>query len=193
MAADRFSRLSILLVSDLDEQGMILLRALQRTRARVEQRWPVPERLGEDCDIVVCEFMPDLSRRYAWVPGEAKAAVVVLLPQSGRYDVDRLHAAVPDAVLYRPYADHAITTALSIGWDHFSFARRQRVRIARLDENVRALRDIERAKHFIMEERNVNEHEAFNLMRNLAMERRMTIAALAASLVDSRDNLINSI
>lgn len=192
MAIDRFSRLSISLVSELDEQGIFLLRALQRTRARVEHRWPVPERVGEGCDIVVCEFVADLSRRYAWVPGEAKAAVVVLLPQSGHYDTDKLNAAVPDAVLYRPYAAHAIATALSIGWDHFSFARRQRVRIARLDENVRALRDIERAKHFIMKEKKVSEHEAFNLLRSLAMERRVTIAALAASLVDSRDNLINT-
>ncbi|MBL8584183.1 MAG: ANTAR domain-containing protein [Rhizobiaceae bacterium] len=193
MTVERFSRLSILLVSDLDEQGVFLLRALQRTRARVEHRWPAPERIGEDCDIVLCEFMPDLSRRVAWVPGEAKAALIVLLPQSGRYDLEKLHAAVPDSVLHRPYAAHAVMTALNIGWDHFSFARRQRVRIARLDENVRALRDIERAKHLIMEERGVGEHEAFNLLRNMAMERRMTIAALAASLVDSKDNLINSI
>lgn len=191
MSADQFSRLSITLVSELDEQGMLLYRALQRTRARVTQRWPMPERIGENCDILVCEFQADLSRRYAWMPGEANAAVIALLPQSGRYEMARLQAAVPDAILHRPYLPHTIMAALSVGWDHFSFSRRQRVRIARLDENIRALRDIERAKHLIMEDKKINEYNAFNVLRSMAMEHRMTIAALAASLVDSRENFVN--
>ena len=186
---DQFSRLTITLVSELDEQGLGLMRELQRTRARVNHRWPVPELLGHDTDIVLCEFVPDLSRRYTWMPGEANAAVIALLPQNGVYDLKRLQAALPDAVLYRPYLPHAVLAALSIAWDHFSFCRRQRVRIARLDENVRSLRDIERAKHLIMADKNINENNAFNLLRSMAMERRMTIAALAASLVDSGENV----
>lgn len=180
-----FARLSITLVSELDEQGMLLLRALQRTRARVDHRWPITERIGEQCDLLVCEYMPDLSRRYAWMPGEARAAVILLLPQSGRYELKGLQAAVPDAVIHRPYQDHAIMTAMTIGWDHFTFCRRQRVRIARLDENIRALRDIERAKHRIMEEMKIDEYRAFNVLRTMAMEKRLTIAALSASMVDS--------
>ena len=185
MAADEvFAQLSMTLVCEGDEQGMKLLRSLQRTRARVEQRWPMPERVGDNCDILLCEFTPDLSRRYAWMPGEAKAAVIVLLPQSGRFDVGRFRAAVPDAALHRPYTPAAVDAALSLAWDHFSFCRRQRTRISRLDENVRSLRNIERAKHIIMAARNISELNAFNVLRSMAMERRMTVAALAASLVD---------
>lgn len=183
---EQFSRLTITLISELDEQGGFLLRELQRTRARVKQRWPIPERIGDETDIVVCEYMPDLSSRYDWVPGETKAASIILLPQSGQYDIRRLQAALPDAVIHRPYLSQAVQTALVMGWDHFSFARRQRGRIARLDENVRSLRDIERAKLVIMAEKNVSEYKAFNVLRDMAMDRQITIAALAASLVDSK-------
>jgi two-component system, response regulator / RNA-binding antiterminator len=186
---DRFSRLSITLITELDEQGQSLMRQLQRTRARVNHRWPIPERVGESTDIVVCEFTPDMSRRYAWMPGEATAASIILLPQSGQYDLSCLQASIPDAVIHRPYQPNAVLTALTIGWDHFSFCSRQRGRIARLDENLRTLRDIERAKHFIMADKNINEHNAFNVLRTMAMERRMTIAALAGSLVDSRESV----
>ncbi|MET2831125.1 ANTAR domain-containing protein [Mesorhizobium shangrilense] len=147
---DQFSRITITLVGELDEQGHFLLRELQRTRARVNHRWPIPEHIGEDTDIVLCQFVPDLSRRYTWMPGEANAAGIALLPQNGLYDMRPLEAALPDAVLHRAYLPHAVLTALSIAWDHFSFCRRQRVRIARLDETIRSLRDIERAKHLIM-------------------------------------------
>lgn len=186
---DQFSRATITLICEPDDQGRLLMRELQRTRARVVHRWPMPERIGEGTDIVIVEFDADIARRYVWMPGEASAAVIVLLPQSGRYDMRRLQAALPDAVIHRPYLPHAIVTALTVGWDHFSYARRQRIRIQRLDENVRALRDIERAKHYIMEDKNTNENNAFNILRTMAMERRMTVAAIAASIVDSRQNL----
>jgi AmiR/NasT family two-component response regulator len=186
---EQFSRLTITLVCDLDEQGQFLMRELQRTRAHVKQRWPVPERIGGETDIVVCEYLPDLSGRFAWMPGEATAASIVLLPQAGQYDMRMLQSSLPDAIIHRPYLSHSILTALVIGWDHFSFARRQRSRIARLDENVRSLRDIERAKLIIMAEKNISEYKAFNVLRDMAMERRVTIAALAASLVDSKHSV----
>lgn len=183
---DTFSRLTITLVCEPDEQGQFLMRELQRTRAQVKQRWPVPERVGGETDILVCEYLPDLSGRFAWMPGEASAALIVLLPRAGQYDLRVLQRSLPDAVIHRPFLSHTILTALVIGWDHFSFARRQRSRIARLDENVRSLRDIERAKLIIMAEKNINEYKAFNVLRDMAMERRITIAALSASLVDSK-------
>lgn len=186
---DQFSRLNITLITELDEQGQSLFRQLQRTRARVQQYWPIPEKIGENTDIVLCEFVSDISRRYTWMPGEATAASIILLPQNGHYDMDCLQGALPDAVIHRPYQPNVVLSTLMIGWDHFSFCRRQRLRISRLDENIRALRDIERAKHFIMIEKSLNENKAFSVLRMMAMERRMTVAALASYLVDSRENV----
>jgi len=186
---DQFSRLTITLVCEADEQGQFLMRELQRTRANVKQRWPFPERIGDETDIVLCEYLPDLSGRYTWMPGEATAASIVLLPHAGQYDICMLQSSLPDAVIHRPYLSQSILTALVIGWDHFSFARRQRNRIARLDENLHSLRDIERAKMVIMIEKNISEYKAFNLLRDMAMDRRITIAALAATLVDSKYNV----
>lgn len=184
-ATDPISRLSLTVVCEADEQGQMLCRELQRTRAQVRRVWPVPEQVGDNTDILICEFIPDLSRRYAWMPGEARAATVILLPQSGRYDMAALKAAVPDAVLHRPYQQAAIRAALMIAWDHFSYSRRQRVRIARMDENLRSLRDIERAKNVLMAEQQLDEQRAFNVLRSMAMERRLTVAAMAATLIDS--------
>ncbi len=75
---DQFSRLNITLITELDEQGQSLFRQLQRTRARVQQYWPIPEKIGENTDIVLCEFVSDISRRYTWMPGEATAASIIL-------------------------------------------------------------------------------------------------------------------
>lgn len=169
----------------MDGEGQQLFRHLQRTRARVKHIWPVPEAIGENSDIVLCEYQRGIGRKLSWVPGEAKAALILLLPQTGQYDLQEIRAAIPDALLHRPYLPHAIDAALLIALDHFTFSKRQRIRIARLDESIKYLREIERAKHVIMTRQAVGEQEAYRLLRDMAMERRVTVAELAAKVVDS--------
>lgn len=182
---DQLSRLTITLACEMDGEGMKLLRHLQRTRASVRHVWPVPASLGENADIVIVEYGKSLPKLLSWDPGEARAALIVLLPQSGQFELAELRRALPDAVLHRPYQPPAIDVALILALDHFSYAKRQRLRITRLDENIKAMRDIERAKQIIMAQKSLGENEAYRLLRDMAMERRITIAQIAEKLVDS--------
>lgn len=182
---DQLARMDVTLHCDADGEGQALLRHLQRTRAMVRHHWPAPERIGECVGLVLCEYGPGLSQRLGWAPGEASAALIVLLPQEGRIDLSELRAACPDAVLHRPYLPQAIDVALMTALDHFGFGKRARQRIERMEENIHAMRDIERAKHQIMAKNQVSEAKAFQVLRDLAMQRRMTVAAIAAKLVDS--------
>ncbi|MCB1431219.1 MAG: ANTAR domain-containing protein [Alphaproteobacteria bacterium] len=187
--SQQLARLSVVLACEPDIEGAKLLRHLQRTRADVRHVWPVPASLGENADLVLVEYSRGLSGKFAWVPGEASAALVILVPQAGQFHLEELRKGLPDAVLHRPYQPHAIDAALMLALDHFSYGKRQRLRIARLDENIKALRDIEKAKHFIMIRKSLGENEAYRVLRDMAMERRVTIAELAAKLVDSSDVL----
>lgn len=187
---NQFARLKMLVVSEPDGEGQTLLRHLQRLRAMVRQQWPAPDRIGENTDVLLCEYGPSLGKRLAWMPGEAEAALIVLLPQHGRFDVRELQAACPNAVLHRPYLPQAIDAALMIAVDHFNFARRLKLRMARMEENVRAMRDIEKAKQAIMLRDSVGEAEAFRILREAAMRKRVTVASIASKFVDSSDNLM---
>lgn len=186
---DQFSRLRILVACETDMDGQTLIRHLQRTRATVRNIWPVPEKIGESADVLLCEYSGGLGKRLAWMPGEPLAALIVLLPQSGGYDLREVQAACPDAVLHRPYLPHAVDVAMMVALDHFNFGKRQRLRIARMDENIHAMRDIEMAKHLIMARNQVGEAEAFRILRDLAMQRRVTVASVASKFVDSGDKL----
>jgi AmiR/NasT family two-component response regulator len=183
--AQQLCRLSIVLACELDGEGTRLFRHLQRTRANVRHIWPVPKSLGENSDVVIVEYVRGLSQRLAWDPGEASAALIVLLPQAAQMELGDLRLSLPDAVLHRPYQSQAIDVALMLALDHFSYGKRQRTRIARLDENIKALRDIERAKHVIMRQKLVGENDAYRILRDLAMERRVTVAEIAEKVVDT--------
>lgn len=186
----QFSRLRLLVVCEADDEGQTLLRHLQRTRAAVRHQWPAPDRIGENADVLFCEYGPGLGSRLAWMPGEAEAALIVLLPHNGRFDFNELQAACPNAVLHRPYLPHAVDAALLVANDQFAFFKRQKSRITRMEENVRAMRDIEKAKQLIMLRDRVSEAEAFRTLRDIAMKKRATIASIASKLVDTSDSLV---
>lgn len=184
---DPLARKSVTLHAAMGPGEESLFRHLQRTRATVRHVWPPPERIGEDADLVLCEYDPGLANRLSWMPGEPRAALIVLLPQVGRVDLRGLRVVCPDAVLQRPWLPQAIDVALVLALDHFSYGERLRQRIQRMDENIHAMRTIELAKHQIMEKNGVGDAEAFRILRTMAMQRRATVAAIAARLVDSID------
>jgi AmiR/NasT family two-component response regulator len=187
--SERLSRLRIAIACEPGPDTSNLVRQLQRSRATVRQMWPVPDRIGADTDLVVCDYMRGLATRLAWPPGEAEAALLVVLPANGQYAMNELQGASPDSILHRPVSLHALDTSVMLALDHFGYIRRLRTRIARVEENVRAIRTIEKAKQTLMSLHRIDEDEAFHMLRDMAMQKRVTIASLASHLVDSADIL----
>jgi AmiR/NasT family two-component response regulator len=180
--------LDLLVVTPRNPEGELLLRELQRTRARVRHVWPVPELIPDDVDVVFTELMPDLPRRLPWVPGQPKAALVVLLPNAA-ISLDLLHNCAPDALLQRPFAAHAIPACLLQAHTRFTYEMRMRARIDKLDETLRGIRTIERAKTILVQTRNIGEDAAYTFIRRQAMDRRVTINSVATKIIDSYDLL----
>lgn len=181
--------LSVLVAAERDAQVDLLLRELRRLATHVVHLYPVIDQLPAEHDIILADISLPLTEQLPWVPGEASAALILLLPENGRHSLKKLRTCCPDAVLYRPFQPSAIQTSLVLARSQFQFIRRLRSRIARLDENIKAIRDIERAKTIVMDVRRIGEDEAYAYLRSQAMERRMTVASFASHLVDSHQLL----
>ena len=182
-------KLSVLVAAERDNQVDSLLRELRRTASHVIHLFPVMDRLPTEHDVILADFNLALSDLLPWVPGEATTALILLLPENGQYSLRKLRDCCPDAVLHRPFKPDAIQASLVLARSQFQFIRRLRSRIARLDENIKAIRDIERAKIIIKDARRVGEDEAYAYLRSQAMERRTTVASYASHLVDSHQLL----
>jgi AmiR/NasT family two-component response regulator len=182
-------QLSVLVAAERNAQLDLLLRELRRTVSHVVHLFPVTERLPAEHDVIVGDFSTALLDQLPWVPGEATAALILLLPENGLYPLKKVCDCCPDAVLHRPFQPAAIHTSLVLARSQFHFIRRLRSRITRLDENIKAIRDIERAKMIIMDGRRIDEDEAYAYLRSQAMERRTTVASFAAHVVDSHQLL----
>jgi AmiR/NasT family two-component response regulator len=181
--------LDIIAVAAHDDDGDFLLRELVRTRARVRRVWPLPNRLPEEVDVIVCDLVPGLLQVIPWLPGEPKAALVGIMPTVGPPDLLLLRNCTPDAVLHRPFTAQAILTSLALARDHFLYQKRLRTRIEKLDETLRGFRSVEQAKTILMHTRRMDEDAAYRFIRTQAMNRRVSISAVAAAIIDSNEVL----
>lgn len=165
------------------------MRELRRARLEVTHIWPPPGRLSPGMDILISDYFPEIDDLVPWHPGDAKAAFIILLPQNSQYDDDIVVSATPHGLLQRPFPDRLIRVAAMVAWSQFRYEKRLRERVSRLDENLRAIRDVERAKLIIMAEKNLDEDAAYRHLRQLAMQRQLTVAALASAIVQSHGQL----
>jgi AmiR/NasT family two-component response regulator len=177
--------IAVVVVAPHDDQTTFLMREMQRVRIRVRVVWPLPESLPSDADIVYCEYTPDLAGRLPWIPGDARSALVVILPTNDPFNPDALANATPDAVLSRPFSANAILSSLIVARSQFRYEQRLRSKIERLDENLRSMRTVERAKAILMETRRLPENDAYSFIRRQAMDRRVSASTVAAAIVDS--------
>ena len=182
------SDLDIAVLTERDASGATLIRELQRTRSRVRHLWPAPDPLPADTDVIFCDLAPGLPARLPWLPGEPKAALVLLVPPPAEpLDLDLLRKCAPEAVLHRPFAAPAILASLVLARSRFAYERRLRGRIERLDATLRAMRSVERAKAILMGARKMAEDEAYRFLRTQAMRRGVPIGAVAAAIVDAHE------
>ena len=131
--------LSAIVVAPMDDQIGMLLRELQRFSMEVRQVWPMPENVPTDADVVYCEYMPDLARRLPWIPGDARSALVVILPATEAIQVEALCHATPHAILPRPFTANAVLSSLVLARSQFGYERRLRSKIEKLDDNLRSM------------------------------------------------------
>lgn len=177
--------LKIAVIVARDDDGERLIRELQRLRCSIKHIWPMPIQIPAQFDVVFCALSNDLPQRLPWIPGEPAAALVVVDCGEGALDLGLLHNCAAHSILHYPTTPRSVEAALSLARGHFLYEKRLRGRIEKLDESLRTMRSVERAKSLLIRIRNMTEEEAYNYLRKQAMERRVTIGAVARAVVDS--------
>lgn len=188
-SAKAFWDLKVAVIVARDDDGERLVRELQRLRCTVHHEWPMPPQIPAQFDAIFCALSNDLPQRLPWIPGEPASALIVVDPGDGALDLKLLHNCAPHAVMHYPSTGRAVQTSLALARSHFLYERRLRGRIDKLDESLRTMRSVERAKSLLIRVKNVSEEEAYNYLRRQAMERRVTIGAVASAIIDSYELL----
>ena len=185
------SGLRVSICCEPDEHYSDWIRDLQSLKLEVARIWPPPPaRLSADMDVLICEYFPQIGELIPWMPGDAEAALIIVLPEDGKYDDDVLLSVAPQCVVQRPFANKLICSTVKVAWSQYRYERRLLDRMTRLDENVRSARDVERAKLIIMHERKVDEEAAYKYLRDLAMQQQVTVASVVTSIIQNPEQAL---
>lgn len=184
-----FAKLDIVVMAPDEEDIARLVRELQRLRARVRRIWPLPDLIPVEADLILSDYRAGLAERLPWLPGQAPAALVLMIPAHQSPDVKGLADCAPHGLLARPLNMNVAIAGLALARSQALYEQRLRSRIDKLDDNLRTMRSVERAKQILMTAKNMSEEEAYHFLRRHAMERRVSIGALATVIVDSQELL----
>jgi AmiR/NasT family two-component response regulator len=182
-----FHNLSIAVIVERDNHGENLIRQIQSTRARVRHIWPMPEEIPIEFDIVFCAVVGDLASRFKNLPGSEQYTLIAVIPPNGNINQKALENCVPHAVIQMPCKPEHVLSSMIVGRSHYQYERRLRRRIDKLDDNLRSMRTIERAKVLVMRSKDIDEEQAYKQLRARAMQKRVSIGVLASSIVDSAE------
>jgi len=185
----RPAEMNIAVIAERDDHGEALIRELQRQRAAVRHLWPLPGQLPLQYDAIFCTLSSDLPQRIPWVPGEPSSALILVDDGKEPLNLDLIHNCAGHGMLHYPATSRMIQSVLMLARESFQYERRLRGRIEKLDESLRTMRLVERAKTLLVKLKNISEEDAYGFLRKQAMEKRVTIGAVAATVIDSYELL----
>jgi AmiR/NasT family two-component response regulator len=185
---DELDGLNVLLVHPRDADGLLIQRQLQRVRCHVGFAWPPPPEAAPDTDaaFVLLDGRPVMAEAF-WAAAPARLAIVAIVAD------ERAATAIPlcnvHAAIVRPMHPAAILTNLLLARNNFRYEFRLQTKISKLEDTLRAFRKVEQAKLILMRQRMIGENEAYEYLRRQAMNRRVSVAAIASAIVEANDLL----
>ncbi|MGE0283258.1 MAG: ANTAR domain-containing response regulator [Rhizobiaceae bacterium] len=176
---------TVLLAHPQNNQGEALLREVRRTGCRVEAAWPPPVLPPLGFDFAIVAIDTEALMATPWLSGAPPVPVVAVVDGDKGLPDDVLRLSNAQAVLVKPCQPAAILINLALAKQIFNYERRLLNKVAKLEETLHATRHIEQAKLILMQQRKLRAHEAYDYLRQQAMSKQKSVAAISAALVDA--------
>ncbi len=184
----RLLRVAVLHPDDTD--GRQLTQQLQRIGCQVQAFWPPVPALPEGIDVVFLAVQPEISQmEFDWTKAENPPTCIAVVNYENPTIVDTVLRLGARAVLPSPVRSFGLLSALVIARTLNGEIQAQARRIRKLEAKLNGARCIAEAKTILMRTRNVSELQAYDLIREQAMSKRVTTEDIAAAIVNANEIL----
>jgi AmiR/NasT family two-component response regulator len=182
--------LRVIMLHPDDSDGQELRAQLQRIGFKVKAFWPPPERSREEADIVFLALRPEvMGRDFGWLQRPGAPPVVAVVQYEDPTTIEALLRLDVAAVLPSPVKSFGLLTKIVIAL-HLAEGKRERERyVERLERRLAAQRKLNKAKTILMETRRISEDEAYRVIRDQAMAKRVTTEEIADAVIKANEIL----
>lgn len=187
----RLRNLRVVVLHPKDADGEMLTRQLQRIGCQTLIFWPPLDELPETVDAVFCAIRPELAARgFAWARGDGLPAVVAVIDYENPTIVDAVLDIGAQAVLTTPLRSSGVLSSLVLALTLSDELNDARKRVARLERKLLSANQVNAAKLILMRTRNVSDEEAYRLIREQAMSKRVGTEEIAKAIIHA-DAILN--
>jgi len=118
------------------------------------------------------------------ITGERLSAVLILTAFSQRDLVEKARRAGAMAYLVKPFQKHDLLPAIEIAAGRFKELQGLQDEVGTLTDRLEARKVVERAKGLLQQHESMTEPAAFRWIQKTAMERRLTMKAVAEQVIE---------
>ncbi len=174
-----------------DADGRELLAQLERIGCRVKAYWPPHERIAEDePDLVFLAVRPEvIDLEPAWLKRPAHPPVIAVLTYENPTIIEAMLRFNVSGVIASPVKSSGLLSSIVLA-RHLHLAELDRSKyVAKLEQRLQSQRKLDRAKAILMQTRQLTEDQAYKLLREQAMTKRVTTEDIADAVINANEIL----
>lgn len=173
-----------------DTDGQELIAQLRRIGCQVKAFWPPRDRLQDSADLVFLAVRPEVAGfEPAWARRDDAPPVIVVVNYENPTMVESVLRMNACGVVASPVKSFGLLTAIVVARHQFERDRDRVKYIAKLEQRLSGMRKVAKAKTILIQTRGVSEDDAYKLIREQAMAKRVTTEEIADAIIKANDIL----
>ncbi|MDP8567169.1 ANTAR domain-containing response regulator [Methylophilus aquaticus] len=175
-----------------DSHRDTLVQQLQRIGCQTACLWPPPADLPENTDIILFLLNAEASakKKLSWLTPSSDIPMIGIVEYENPTILDTALALGCHGILVSPVQAKGILTTLIVSIQHFRNVRTLSKRNQRLEEKLQAVNEVSAAQAVIARAKGISAADAYKVMREQAMLKRVTIEEIARAILHA-DGLLN--
>jgi AmiR/NasT family two-component response regulator len=169
------------------EDRDVVVQQLQRIGCRLKIIWPFPAEPPKGADVIFFGVSQDLEGNTSWTASAVDAALVALSDYESPTTLKLLLDTHAHGVITKPFRSTGILSTLVLARSSQGFQQRQQGKIDKLELTMKSRRQIEKAIRVLVENQRMSEVQAYEHMRSRATSLRVTVAEVAAMLIEAQE------
>jgi two-component system, response regulator PdtaR len=177
----------VLVVHPRDAEGDALLDQLKRIGCNVRGIWPPPVELPNDVDTVFHLVETAETPAFIASASEGGPTFVAIVDYENPTVLRRLLDSNAHGVINKPIRPFGILSSLVLARSMRGYTRRLESKVQKLEETLKARRDVDKAVKILVTLKRVSEAEAYDLIRSQATQKRLSMAEVATTIIGAQD------
>jgi len=179
----------VLVIHPRDSEGDALIDQLKRIGCNVRGVWPQPASIPHDIDTVFQLIETSDDAVFPAGANDHPLTFVAIVDYENPTILKHLLDSNAHGVVNKPIRPFGILSSLVLARSLRGYTRRLEGKVKKLEETLKARRDVDKAVKILMGLKRIGELEAYELIRAQATQKRVAMAEVATLIISAQETL----